>query len=64
MPRAYWVVLLGFALSMSTAAGFTAILQEDITEDTVWDISGSPYVVYGNLYVTASRTESPCASIR
>jgi hypothetical protein len=56
MPRAFWTVLVGLALAGASSAGFTAILQEDITEDTVWDISGSPYVVYGNLYVTNGAT--------
>ncbi|MBD3399740.1 MAG: hypothetical protein GF399_05350 [Candidatus Coatesbacteria bacterium] len=35
---------------------FTPITQQDIIEDTVWDISGSPYVVYGNLTIREGAT--------
>ncbi len=37
-------------------ADYTAILQEDISTDTVWDIDGSPYVVFGNLYIRNGAT--------
>jgi hypothetical protein len=54
--RIVLMIVVMVATCFASDLGFTKITQEDIGEDVVWDIDGSPYVVYGNLYITNGAT--------
>jgi hypothetical protein len=46
-------LVLAFAvLVVTSASALTSVPQQDIREDTHWTLSGSPYVIYGDIQIT------------
>jgi hypothetical protein len=48
MLTSVFVMLTAIALP-ATAAGEGTVVNDDITEDTIWSIEGSPYVLDGRV---------------
>lgn len=55
MQSPYRLIYIGILTAVS-AAGTTYVRQSDITEDTHWKRSGSPYIVYGDLTIRNGAT--------
>jgi hypothetical protein len=45
------------------AEAMTAVRQTDISEDTTWGLNGSPYYIYGDLYIVNGATLTVLAGV-
>ena len=48
-------IIFGSAVAVA-AFGRTGVRQADITNDTTWDLNGSPYYIYGDIYIRDGAT--------
>lgn len=51
MRRTYLIITLA-ALVVSSASALTSVPQQDIGKDTHWTLAGSPYIIYGDIWIT------------